>query len=60
MAVLRPPALQVPTLVEALVERARSMSDRVAVTLLSRTRVQATLSYRDLYEGGLRYAGLLR
>ncbi|GBC84070.1 Putative ligase [bacterium HR11] len=60
MGALRPPALQAPTLVEALVDRARSMPDRPAVTFLSRTRPQATLSYRDLYEGGLRYAGLLR
>jgi acyl-CoA synthetase (AMP-forming)/AMP-acid ligase II len=60
MAFLQPPPLAAPTLVEALVYRARSTPDRPAVTILSRTRAQTVLSYRDLYEGGLRYAGLFR
>jgi len=60
MTSLQPPPLAAPTLVEALVYRARSTPDRPAVTILSRTRAQTVLSYRDLYEGGLRYAGFFR
>jgi len=60
MTALRPPSLESPTLVEALVYRVRTMPDRPALTLLSRVRPQETLTYRELYEGGLRYAGVFQ